>query len=540
MRQRIIWENSRVTASTWSPALFGLAGSLMALIATSKYGISHHSDSARYISVARSVAAGHGFTNLFDQPEVWSNPLYPLLLSLSVEANVDVLAFARFLHAALFGATVGAAAMFFRSLALSRGVWIVAVALVLFSGVLFDQATTALTDMLFIFWTTLWLVGLARTLSSGDTRWHAVATTSAMLAWLTRSVGITLVITGSVLLLLTPEGRPVRARVRRAAIFAVVASAPNVAWLVRNYLVSGTFVGPQVPPTMSPFQYFGAILQIIGDWIIPARFPSAMSTVVGLLALVGAAAAWAGSMQGASGLASDSVSTQRHMSVRTAATFVLLYTAFVNWTISVVYATDYPDRYMAPAFIPLVGLLVAGASWATRRATSLGAIRERWVLVGLLLCLVWPVRHIAGRLQYAVQHGAGGYATDRWKNSQLLHFVGANPPAEVIYSNEPNALYLQAGAKRVRWISPHGRPGAPVTPEAALRAFGDSLPKRRWNLLVLFANLQPELSAYSYSPRDIESILDTELVGRFSDGAIYRVRRRSDLDMSRAASDTDP
>jgi hypothetical protein len=534
----MIWQNSRVTAFTWASALFGLAGSFMAIIATSKYGISHHSDSARYISVAQSVAAGHGFTNLFGQPEVWSNPLYPLLLALSVKVNVDVLAFARFLHASLFGATLVAAAVFFRSLALSRSVWIVAMALVLFSGVLFDQATTALTDMLFIFWTTLWLLGIARALASVDTRWHALATTSAMLAWLTRSVGITLVLTGSVLLLLAPEGRPLRARVLRATIFAVVASAPNVAWLVRNYLVSQTFVGPQVRPTMSPFEYFGAILQIIGDWIVPARFPSAIATIVGLLALICAAAAWVGSMHRASGHTSDAVSTQRQMSVRTAATFVLVYTAFVNWAISVVYATDYPYRYMAPAFIPLVGLLAAGAGWATRRATRLGAAGGRWVLVALVLCLVWPVRQMAGHLQYAVQHGAGGYATDRWQNSQLLHFVRANPPPEVIYSNEPNALYLQAGAKHVRWIPPHGSPGAAATPEAALRAFGDSLPKRHWNLLALFANVQPELSAYFYSPRDIESILDTELVGRFSDGAIYRVRPRSDLDISRATSDT--
>lgn len=73
-------------------------------------------------------------------------------------------------------------------------------------------------------------------------RWVALSGVAAGLVPLTRGATLVLIPTGAVLMLLAPRALPLGGRLRRAALFSLLALAPSAAWMTRNLEVTGSFV----------------------------------------------------------------------------------------------------------------------------------------------------------------------------------------------------------------------------------------------------------------------------------------------------------
>ena len=84
----------------------GVLGSLLILLATSRYGVGLSPDSASYIAAARSLLAGRGYLDYNGDPMVLFPPLYPTLIALGSLIWPDPIFVARYVNAASFGLIV--------------------------------------------------------------------------------------------------------------------------------------------------------------------------------------------------------------------------------------------------------------------------------------------------------------------------------------------------------------------------------------------------------------------------------------------------
>src|SRR5438105_13261793 len=85
------------------------AGFLLVLLATSRYGAGLSPDSAAYVSTARHLAAGKGYTLYSGEPYVDWGPLFPTVLAACGRLGLDPIPAARWVNAAVFGLILGVA-----------------------------------------------------------------------------------------------------------------------------------------------------------------------------------------------------------------------------------------------------------------------------------------------------------------------------------------------------------------------------------------------------------------------------------------------
>jgi hypothetical protein len=471
--------------------LFGCAllGVVLVLVATAKYGIGHHSDSSRYVSAARSVVANQGLVEYTGEPYVAGGPMYPMLLALGLAFGAEPLAFARWLHALGFGLVIVLAGVWLKRVTAQPVLWAVGVLLVMTSGELFDQATTALTDLTFIVLTIASLMLLETSIATRKRRIVLLAATLAAGAWLTRYIGVALVMTGGLLLALFPHARRPLARFMDATAFVLLGSLPMAWWLVRNHLASGTTTGVRARPLHTFTDFLRATLEAVGSSFVPPHVGPAMRVVGGgvlvLCALAVLVWAWRGAtlpqrprlfIAGADVAAS------------VAAAFVLVYLAVLVALGTVSQFSYSAVRYVAPAVVPSIVVIVtvgsAAMEWLRLRRSRVLTVG---VLAALGVLLVWPVWRLQGWVRYARAHGAGGYASDQWQHSELVRAARALGPTARVYTNEPNLLYFLAGLTAPQWTPGHDHPTAPLDPRTALRRFADSVDVREPAYVVMFA-----------------------------------------------------
>jgi hypothetical protein len=494
------------------------------LLATSKYGVAAISDSAAYVSAARNVAEGRGFTEWNGDPYVMWPPLYPALLAVFEFVGVDALVAARWINAALLAAVAVIAGFALRQLTGETTFPAVIALSIAVAPALLDTAIAAMSEPLFISLVLACLVVLARHLKYPTACTLLVAATLAALAWLTRYAGFALVATGCVLLL-ARRGRPFAASLSDATVFGAIASAPMIAWLTRNYLVARTTTGVRVESPYT-FAYLAELaVQRIGQWFLPPRLgpvgtavlgAAVIGVAVGVLVMVSVRPVRVGATRPRWWEAS------RERAAVVFAAFILIYVSSVTLVLSLSFATDDPKRLLAPALPPTLMLLGIASTVASRR-------RQRpWIVVGLsaALLVVWPSRYAVGAVTYARRNGAGGIASDRWRQSDTMNHLRERDSTRqwgeaVIYSNEPTAVYLLAGMRSVYWLPPHDYPYSPVPARVALETFARELPKREPTYIVLF---EDALKVFTYPRALVEATLPLELIHSARDGVIYRVR----------------
>lgn len=195
-------------------------------------------DSRSYLAAAESVAAGGGFyaevvgRGISGIMVHWP-PLYPALLVVfrlvTLGSLIEGAALVNFLAAAL---------LFWQMYRQQVGG--VAVLLILLSPAFLTVYGMVWTESLFLVFVAVFLTYATRYWQQPGTqsvRWMILA---AMLASLTRYIGVTVIGTGLVLVL-------ARRRYQHLAWFALLSFLPLVVWLGRNYRLTGTLMGARNP-----------------------------------------------------------------------------------------------------------------------------------------------------------------------------------------------------------------------------------------------------------------------------------------------------
>ncbi len=511
----------RFAATLLLVALAAIASA--ALYYTTDLGIGLNADSVTYVKLARSLASGHGLsqpsTDGTYDPTGHFPPLYPALLAALPALGGDLLAGARWLNVALFGANVALIGLAVRactrgSIALSAlGALLAATS----AGLLWVHAY-AWSEAPFITLGGAGLFLLAAYLEA-PRRWLLLASGGAIaLALLTRYAGAPLVGAGALGLLLLGSGT-LRRRVSDMLIFVGLAVAPTVLWLARNALLTGGLTDRVAiyHPIAQQALIDGA--RTLVGWLLPGRAGQmAPGLVSGLAAgviallgpLAGAALVWV-----ARSARLEGRSPRRPLALLLL--FLAAYAVFLAASLLFFDAnTPLNERILAPVFAAGI-VLVLGlghellASWR-----GLAVARLVLLVPGLVLAGSYAL----GAARYVqLIHAEGQGYTDRiWRDSGLLAFVRSLPAGTPVLTNASDAVYVGAG--RLSYNVP--RKLDPKTRQANLGLSTDlEKAKARLEAGGVVVYCRRVARWYMLSQAELKRALPLRLLCKLPDGAVF-------------------
>lgn len=207
---------------------------------TAVYGTPYHDDADVYIFYANTLATGQGF---YDGMTSWT-PFYPYVLAFfSYLLGVEPSDAGRILNIISIGLIVLIVGHFLRRYVRYIIVTIVATITIIVSFPLSSVYQYILSETLFIIVTLSALVVMASFLNdtARGSRFLFAIVLSA-LAPLIRYMGLTVVLTG-ILLILTCPILLARVRLKLAVVYSTTSLLPIVIWVTHNWTVNGTLTG---------------------------------------------------------------------------------------------------------------------------------------------------------------------------------------------------------------------------------------------------------------------------------------------------------
>ena len=462
---RRVWPGWRPDGFTLLLAGLGVLGAALALARAVNYGVGLETDATAYISVARSLLSGNGFTNFAGNIYHAFPPLYPLLLAGGSLGIFDPWAVAGPLNAGLFGLTVFVVGMYLRTHLESRLLTLWCCLAAALAWPLLDAAHFAWSETSFILFSMLALMQAERLLSQGRGGNSALLWAGAFtaLACLSRYVGVALVAL-IVPLLALQRGVALPEKARHIVSYGLVALAPLALWMLRNQLTVGTPTGSREYPLDAIQDVFYAILTLTARWLPEPQigysaFPTAyvlLGLWIALLAPVfgGAVRAY---LKGAANAA--------QVALLVFAGFAAAYLATLIGATVQSFNSGIQTRYLVPAYLPaLVGTALAldPVLRHTLRQRRAGAVTPRAVLrraasagagIILIACLLlWLADQVAVNVRAIYQSNNRSISLLEYYNyasladSAALSYIREEIEDGAVFSDNNGAVYIHSNA----------------------------------------------------------------------------------------------
>ncbi len=542
---------SRLRPGRFTLLLAGIAvlGTALVLAREVTYGVALSWDPINYISVARNLLAGNGFIQWNGAFYTNWAPLYPMILAAASLGVFDPRDVSGPVNAVIFGVTVFIAGRWLHRCLESRFLVLWGCLAVALALPLAEIAFWGLSRPAFILFTILALIQTDAFLGSGKRSallWAAVFTA---LAWLTHYVGISLAFTVG-LLLLFQHGIPLSTKLRRIAIYSLIALAPIGLWLLRNYLRIGEITGNQQPVDYSLIKILSGICGILGksliwNWPVSSDgyyFTVALGgvTLLALAAAVGYVARRARrrALGHSTGLGNDWGEWRPFVIF---GVFVLAHLALL--VVAIMLGNTWhgvKPRFLTPVYIPLLfaALLVTDRLLSYARARNLmGSIAgvpvirmlvwgrvKRTSLLALIILLVlclWLSVNAAMNAREIWRVNAGfvhlGLTGRGWIDSAVMQYVSERLATERVLSNSAISLYHHAGHNNAH---PMERNWAEARRQIERAADG--------TYVVWLYPYMDRYVAHHYYNLGILRTLRLEPVAQLSDGVIFKVNRDYD------------
>lgn len=402
-----------------------------------------------------------------------------------------------------------------RASAGSRGAAAIVAVLMLVSVDQLYVHAMAWTEPSFIFFSLAALLCIARYIEGGRRSALVGAVVGSGFALLDRYIGAAVVLTIASAIVLWGRGG-VFARLSRSVLVAAIGATPLVVWVMRNQALAGNATSRALAPNaLLPGQML-LVLDGLAGWIVPATAPVVAKTLalLGIVAFI-CVVAWRG-------LRAQVGELEAGAMVRVTALYVAAYLAVM--AISITFSDPPPVpvdfRYMAPLYPPALIAAVGLARAAWRRGTGSVGLRRAAVLLFALLAVIGLSRSLPW---LAARYSDGlGYASQVWRQSEVIGLVRGLPPGARLFSNASDAIYALTG-----------RPGYPLPPASSYETGEPNA-----GFVVQMEMVRSEMTASGGfivycrgasrrtnlpSEETLVTILDLEVVAEASDGAIYRL-----------------
>lgn len=251
--------------------ILGLISISVAWYATSIYGVGVGTDGALQISTAENLTQGNGLQDYAGDPFVKWPSLYPFIIAtLSWSTGVDALTIGWLLNIFSYGLVVWLGGVLFFQNFSNNLVWAFLGSLVVASSTsLLSIAVNLGTDVLFTALTLAYLLVAVRYLESAAWWRMAAMGLLACAASMVRIPGITLILTGA-LLILYAERQNIYVAARKALLFSVLTFPPVFVWAIGTFdFTHNSFFGIPLFKFTSPLANLKNALIKIAHWFVP-------------------------------------------------------------------------------------------------------------------------------------------------------------------------------------------------------------------------------------------------------------------------------
>ena len=545
----------RIDRFTLLPAVLSIFFMLLLLLRGVTYGAGVTPDSVAYISTARNLLAGNGFTQWNGQIYLDYPPLFPLLLAFIGIFGPDPADTAGYVNACLFGLTIFLSSRWLQQYILppQDPTWrAIRTWLLIWAGAalglslpLTIVASRVLSEPLFILLTTSSLFAFDTFLHTGKRSSLTLSAIFTALACLTRYLGLAIPATLLLLLLCRRDATPLT-KAKDAALYAFISGTPISVWFLRNFLIEGTLAGRYQYPSMYSLPFnLHATFVTLADWVLPR--PWLMATAKQL--------AWLFSVEVTrKSLVVLMIPTllvlgmgawyclspvQRHhvRPICILATFTSVYVVVLTSGISAHGVEPANNRYLAPVYIPLLFIAVLVLDEFFRcdmKRQPLGTITFTWpqnirsgvagtLTVVLMLWLsfwLWDQKDInAWNIRDMIVEGYG-YTSRKWADSEIIQYINENPCSRcTVRSNDATALYfLSERSIRFYNLPRELTVGNGPTHFRQIQEDGGEV-------YIVWFHENRNSHRYPYGRSEIEAWLDLEVMADLADAVMYRVKR---------------
>jgi hypothetical protein len=514
----------------WFLVLLGAISAVAAaflLVVTARWGLGVTPDSVSYLDAARNVRHGDGLTHTADQPLLaavvhkhapypllfWA-PFYPVVLAATSIGPWGLLEAARLLNVLLFAATVALVGLLVLRTTGSRTGALIAAGVLAISPVGLELYSEVLSESLFLFLSYVAIALMAFYLSAERRLFFWGAAVATALALVTRFAGVPLL--GATVLPLLVFGRGGwRLRLGRAAAFAGVSVLPLVAWLARNWHLTGTTTGRHLawhPISVNRLAHGVDELTML---IVPPGVPAVMRGPLALIIVVAVLAA------GTRLSPSHSPRGFSYYLLTSLLLYIVLYPIFLLGSISFLDTeTNLSHRFLFPMYPGMVVL----ASWVLVTAFRSSSVTRVWriaLVVGIAAFICGNAVAMAVTGQKTRRDGLD-YTARVWRSSPAIARIQTLPTSAAIYSDRPELIYFlthRVARSVPATTNPMSGQSNSELP-AEIRTLRRGLTRR--DVVVLFAARR----WYLEDAASLEKELRLVLTSRTADASFYRKRAR--------------
>ena len=399
------------------------------------------SDSFQYTASARSLARGHGFSLPFGdrelEPMTKYPPMFSIFLAIFELTGSSALQGARILNIFLFGVNI--VLMFYcaRKLTHSSGFSLLASLLFAVSFVLVEVHSWALSEPLYICLSLVSFLVLEQYFEQDRFTWLILTALAASAAFLTRYVGVSLVLSIAIVLLLNKN--TIRQKAADLLWFGGIAVLPVALWSLRGYFLTQTLNDRTLAFHPLTRKNFVSLIDVFYGWFFPSSLVQGAEKIFLALTAVGLVILFLLFWRSRRVPASDPIkifSPERQI-LLLQGIYIVLYGLMIIASKTWIDADiGLSDRILSPMLVSLLILLAAGLSflWDHYNRT-----RPFIVLIGLVLIAYYALGTFASIQQF---HETGiGIARRGWNRSEVIQSLRSYSRYSM-YTNSNSSLYL--------------------------------------------------------------------------------------------------
>jgi hypothetical protein len=502
--------------------IVGIVSGLFLLIATQKFGLGYTNDSINYMRIAENIWLGEGFYYSNGVPFVRYAPLYPMLLSISHLFGVDTLTFARAIHIFLYGFFMAILVYWFRRLGNSGFTLILGSIILLGSRPIFMMSSKLWTELFFIILSSIFIISFSKYLACQDKRrvFFAISIFSVMLACLMRYIGITLILTGSILILVKSSGW--KTKISDLFAFGFLSSLPTGFFVLRNYWLTSTLIGDRYPSNRSIWFILSNVTTSISNLFIPAIFPkiiliiSFFPIIITLIVMM--------------------IWIMKHSKdrpyliwcVSSAITFSSIYIFYLIFSAKMVGFNSLLTRFFSVVYIPIVLIFLiyltllydrkGSTEESITKQSKNSQLLKKVFSVVIFLVSIFLVSTIGYYTYYYYENSPGGLGDPEIRESEMVSYVLKEKPEGKLYTNIPNAFFSTELDKKVHYYPRKTYEASDVSPDD-LPQFNKTL-KYRDSAVIIWFDIDHD---YLFPIDELKTMYEFRIIREFRDGIVYRV-----------------
>lgn len=410
---------------------------------TAHGGIGVSPDSVAYLSTANHFSETFLFTDYNHLPLV-NFPLgYPLLLGLvKLIFFTGVIEAAPILNSVILAGVLYTSSHLLYQINIKNGFYkLLILCLILSSPGIVEVYTMLWSETLFVWLGLLFVVAFLHYLESETLQWLCIAAVVASVACFVRYIGITLLITGGLMIMFNMQLNW-RNKFKHIGWLALVGCSLPLLNTLRNHWQSATLAGVRQPSLNSFNTNLHDFIQVLGYWFPTGENDSALTIIMiewVLLIMVCL-------------LLGYRLFQQQYFksAITILSVFVLVYSGSMLCIASLSRFETLSSRLLIPLYIPLL-ILIAHCFYRWIQASRLYQKGLFYIAFAVWLMVIGNHHYRAHQFNWEGIGYAGipGYTDDHWKQSPLLQFMKAhhNSYQAPIYSNANDAVFFLANIK---------------------------------------------------------------------------------------------